>query len=71
VGDPCQLPPIEEYYSPALMQDYFMSEFGMSAQEAQLTEIMRQGDDNDIVYASKIIRGFYNQAPNNASYYGR
>lgn len=71
VGDPCQLPPIEEYYSPALMKDYFMSEFGMSAQEAQLTEIMRQGDDNDIVYASKIIRGFYNQAPNNASYYGR
>ena len=71
LGDPCQLPPIEEYYSPALMKEYFLSEFGMSAQEAQLTEIMRQQDGNDIIYASKKIRGLYNQAPNNASFYGR
>ena len=71
VGDPCQLPPIEQYFSPALLPAYFMSEYGMNAQEAQLTEIMRQGDGNDIVTASKKIRGLYNQAPHDVSAYGR
>lgn len=70
VGDPCQLPPIEEYYSPALMKDYFQSHFGMEAQEAQLTEIMRQKGSNGIIDASKQIRGLYSQAPNDKSFYG-
>ena len=70
VGDPCQLPPIEEHYSPALTPDYFSNRFGMNAQEAQLTEIMRQGDKSGIVYASKLIRGLYNQAPENNLGYG-
>ena len=71
VGDPCQLPPIEQYFSPALTAEYFLREFGMNAQEAQLTEIMRQDDGNDIVLASKKIRGLYNQAPNDVNFYGR
>lgn len=71
VGDPCQLPPIEQYYSPALMKEYFKSEFGMNAQEAQLTKIMRQKDGNDLIYASKDIRKLYDQAPNDATGYGR
>lgn len=70
VGDPCQLPPIEEYYSPALMKDYFQEHFGMVAQEAQLTEIMRQKGANGIIDASKQIRGLYNQAPNDKQIYG-
>ena len=70
VGDPCQLPPIEEYYSPALMKDYFRDTFGMTAQEAQLTEIMRQKGTNGIIDASKQIRNLYNQAPNDISMYG-
>lgn len=70
VGDPCQLPPIEQYFSPALMREYFMSEFGMNAQEAQLTEIMRQQDGNDIIRASKDIRGAYVKAPKDKRYYG-
>ena len=70
VGDPCQLPPIEQYFSPALMKDYFQREFGLRAQEAQLTEIMRQQDISGIVDASKQIRGLYNTAPENSSYYG-
>lgn len=70
VGDPCQLPPIEEYYSPALMVDYFLKEFGMRAQEAQLTEIMRQKGASGIIDASKQIRGLYNQAPNDINMYG-
>ena len=70
VGDPCQLPPIEEYYSPALMKDYFHETFGMSAQEAQLTEIMRQKGASGIIDASKQIRSLYNQAPADDSVYG-
>lgn len=70
VGDPCQLPPIEEYYSPALIKDYFRDEFHMSAHEAQLTEIMRQDGASGIIDASKQIRGLYNQAPNESSIYG-
>ena len=70
VGDPCQLPPIEEYYSPALMKDYFQKEFGLTAQEAQLTEIIRQKGASGIIDASKQIRGLYNQAPNERNLYG-
>lgn len=70
VGDPCQLPPIEQYYSPALMKDYFLQEFGMTAQEAQLTEIMRQEGVCGIVDASKQIRRLYNAAPENSQMYG-
>lgn len=70
VGDPCQLPPIEEYYSPALMKDYFEREFEMSAQEAQLTEIMRQKGRSGIVDASKQVRSLYNNAPADKSGYG-
>lgn len=70
VGDPCQLPPIEEYFSPALMKEYFSTTFHLQAQEAQLTEIMRQGDTSGIVSASKQIRGLYNQAPESNLGYG-
>lgn len=70
VGDPCQLPPIEEYYSPALMKEYFRDKFRMVAQEAQLTEIMRQKGTSGIIDASKQIRGLYNKAPNEKSVYG-
>lgn len=71
VGDPCQLPPIEEYYSPALMRDYFRDEFGMLTDEAQLTEIMRQKGGNGIIEASKKIRTFYDNAPAQSDAYGK
>lgn len=70
VGDPCQLPPIEEYYSPALMKDYFQQQFSLNAQEVQLTEIMRQEDVCGIVDASKQIRRLYNAAPDRRQVYG-
>ena len=70
VGDPCQLPPIEEYNSPALMPEYFRQQFGMKAQEAQLTEIMRQQGVCGIVDASKLIRTLYNSAPESSQMYG-
>ena len=71
VGDPCQLPPVEESQSPALMKNYFRSHFGLRAQEAQLTEILRQKGSNGIVNASKQVRTFYENAPETTAYYGR
>lgn len=70
VGDPCQLPPVEQYFSPALMPEYFKQHFGVGVQQEQLTQIMRQDDDNDIVTASKRIRTLWSQAPESKEEYG-
>ena len=71
VGDPCQLPPITQYISPALSREYFEKFFNIQPEEAQLTEIMRQDETNDIIDASKQIRKRYNQAPESPLFYGR
>lgn len=67
VGDPCQLPPIEGYFSPALNAQYFTDTFGLKAQEGTLTEIMRQ--ENSIVLAGAYIRKLWENAPEEESYY--
>lgn len=70
VGDPCQLPPIQESTSPALSVNYLKNTFGISAEETQLTEIMRQKGENQIVVSSKNIRALYAQAPTSQNIYG-
>lgn len=59
IGDPCQLPPITQSISPALSAGYLKEEFGIIAQEFELTEIMRQAEDNDIALSSKRMRNLY------------
>ena len=71
VGDPCQLPPIQEYYSPALIADYFQKTFGIEALVASLTEIMRQEDTSSIIKVSKKIREYYDNAPKDERNYTR
>lgn len=70
VGDPCQLPPVEQYFSPALMEDYITGHFGYGVATAQLTEIMRQKGDSSIVTASKAVRSLWSNAPGSISVYG-
>lgn len=67
VGDPCQLPPVNGETSPALNAQYFETTFQQHAQEANLTEIMRQ--DNSIISAGAYIRKLWEKAPMNESYY--
>ncbi len=67
VGDPCQLPPIEGYFSPALEKEYITKEFGMKVEEDTLTEIMRQ--DNSIIQAGAYVRKLWKNAPVEESYY--
>ena len=42
VGDPAQLPPVGMTTSPALDAEYLLREFGESARECELTQVMRQ-----------------------------
>lgn len=56
VGDPCQLPPVNQNTSPALDANYIRTTFDMTVDEAELHQIMRQQDGNDIVLAAQKIR---------------
>lgn len=67
IGDPCQLPPVQGTISPALTADYFKTEFGLSTQEGQLTEILRQ--DNSIIAAGAYLRKLWEMAPSEESFY--
>ena len=69
IGDPCQLPPIEGTFSPALMADYFLHSFGLHAQEANLTEVLRQSNECSIINAASRLRTLYSGAPDDISYY--
>lgn len=59
IGDICQLPPIQQKISPALSVDYFKRTFGYDAMEVTLTDIKRQGADNDIILASQKMRRLF------------
>lgn len=64
IGDSCQLPPITQQISPALSVDYFKEVFQIKASECELTEVMRQAQDNDIVLSAKKMRHlYYNPQP--------
>ena len=59
IGDVCQLPPVQQKISPALSVDYFKRTFGYDAMEVTLTDIKRQGTDNDIILASQKMRRLF------------
>ncbi|MDR1583603.1 MAG: AAA family ATPase [Prevotellaceae bacterium] len=63
VGDVCQLPPINETFSPALSADHFRRHYDIEAQEIELTEIVRQKMGNDIISTSQKIRHLYANPP--------
>jgi ATP-dependent exoDNAse (exonuclease V) alpha subunit len=63
VGDVCQLPPINQTFSPGLSVAYFHEEYQMKAQGVELTEIVRQEKTNDIVKTSHKIRTLYANCP--------
>ena len=63
VGDPCQLPPIEQNFSPALNPDYIQKKYQLKADRFELTDIVRQDKDNGIVAASLRLRQLYKTNP--------
>lgn len=61
VGDVCQLPPITQAVSPALSSEYITENFGLQCQEMELTEVVRQTSEIDIVNSAHKVRElFYN-----------
>ena len=64
VGDVCQLPPVSQTISPALSSKYIEDTFGYKCQECELTEVVRQSSDVDIVRsAQKLRKLYYNPQP--------
>lgn len=59
VGDYCQLPPINQRISPALTAEYLKEKFSIEVYEAELTQIVRQGEGNDIALSAQKIRQLY------------
>jgi len=63
VGDPCQLPPINQNISPALTPEYLKEKYRINVQEFELTEIVRQSKNNGIIEASFKLRNLYQTNP--------
>lgn len=63
VGDVAQLPPVKATFSPALSVDYIKSNYNIDAVYAELTQIMRQSSDNDLVKSSNKVRLLYANPP--------
>ncbi len=59
IGDPCQLPPVGQDFSPALSADYLKEEYGYTTIEVSLTDIKRQENGNYIVFAAHKMRKLY------------
>jgi ATP-dependent exoDNAse (exonuclease V) alpha subunit len=63
VGDPCQLPPINQNFSPALSPEYLKQKYRINVEEFELTEIVRQSNNNGIIEASLKLRNLYQTNP--------
>jgi hypothetical protein len=65
VGDPAQLPPVNDSFSPALCEAYLEETYSMQPVVRELTEVVRQGQDSGILKSAtsvreQICRGLYN-----------
>lgn len=63
IGDRYQLPPIGEDFSPALSVQFLTDTFKIETTSADLTDIMRQSADNDLIAAASTIRNMYDNPP--------
>lgn len=60
VGDTAQLPPVGEEETPALT-DEALKAYGLLTGSADLTEVVRQGKDSDVLSGATLIRHLLNQ----------
>lgn len=63
LGDPYQLPPVNDSLSPALNADYLSKVKNKRTICAELTDIVRQDSDNDIITAADSIRRMCDSLP--------
>lgn len=62
VGDPCQLPPVGQPFSPALDENYLRAVYQRRVLTAALLVIMRTRPDNDILDLATALRHMANRA---------
>lgn len=63
VGDPCQLPPINQANSPALSASYIFAKYNFQTIEFEMTEIIRQANTNGIIESSFKLRQLFHTNP--------
>lgn len=63
VGDIAQLPPVKSNFSPALSPEYLCEHYSEKCYFEELTQIVRQSGDNDIVKVANKIRHLYANPP--------
>lgn len=63
VGDPCQLPPINQPNSPALSSSHILEKYNLPTISFEMTEIIRQANTNGIITASFKIRNLFQTNP--------
>ena len=63
VGDPCQLPPVNQANSPALAGSYIKEKYSKDYEEFELTDIVRQRGENGIISCSFKLRSLYTKNP--------
>ena len=56
VGDPAQLPPVGSTSSPALEPAYLEKEFGLAVFQANMTQVMRQGETSEVLRWANLVR---------------
>jgi ATP-dependent exoDNAse (exonuclease V) alpha subunit len=56
VGDPAQLPPVGSDDSPALNPEYIIEKFNINSSFYEMTEVVRQEEDNPILTVAQMIR---------------
>lgn len=59
IGDECQLPPVNQEFSPALDAPYLQSTYHQQVMQQELTRVVRQENTNGIIEASERIRRQY------------
>ena len=57
IGDSAQLPPITDYFPPALSVEYLTDKFNVTCEEYTLTEIVRQKEGSKPLIAAMRLRG--------------
>ncbi|MBI5727594.1 MAG: AAA family ATPase [Ignavibacteriales bacterium] len=62
VGDPAQMPPVQQEESVALDAGYLFNEYGIDSKEFELTEIIRQKADNRALLLASGIREAMNKS---------
>lgn len=63
VGDVAQLPPVKATFSPALSTAYIQDHYHLETVYAELTQIMRQSDRNDLVHSANKVRLLFANPP--------